>query len=218
MATTTKSKYIESHWLVFGVKGALASIAGLCLILNFSEVDLVTRLVGYFMIALGTIELINVFHRKRKQHAWGVPLAVSIIELFVAATLLFAAVPEFIMSLFPGADYAQIQGGVLTFRMVVLAVYTLYASISSIVIAFKSSTNKTDQFIWLMEGMFGAIMAFSMMGENGLDPNTHLRIFGVYLLVKGLTDLIFGAHSKELIDTAKAEKSAKKLAKKASKK
>lgn len=218
MATTTKRKYIESHWLIFGVKGALASIAGLCLILSFSEVDLITRLVGYFMIALGVIELFNVFHRKSKQHAWGIPLAVSIIELFVAATLLFAAVPEFIMNLFPGTDYSQIQGSVLAFRMVVLAVYTLYASISSIFIAFRSFTNKTDQFIWLMEGMFGAVMAFAMMGENGLDPNTHLRVFGVYLLVKGLTDLIFGVHSKELLDTATAEKNAKKLAKKASKK
>ena len=122
------------------------------------------------------------------------------------------------MNLFPGTDYSQIQGGVLAFRMVVLAVYTLYASISSIFIAFRSFTNKTDQFIWLMEGMFGAVMAFAMMGENGLDPNTHLRIFGVYLLVKGLTDLIFGVHSKELLDTATAEKNAKKLAKKASKK
>ena len=55
MATTTKRKYIESHWLIFGIKGALASIAGLCLILSFSEVDLITRLVGYFMIALGVI-------------------------------------------------------------------------------------------------------------------------------------------------------------------
>ena len=56
------------------------------------------------------------------------------------------------------------------------------------------------------------------MGENGLDPNTHLRVFGVYLPVKGLTDLTFGVHSKELLDTATAEKNAKKLAKKASKK
>ncbi len=215
---TTKRKYIESHWLVFGVKGALASIAGLCLILSFAEVDLVTRMVGCFMLGLGIMELLNVFHRKRKQHGWGIPLAVSIVELFVAFTLLFAAVPEFILNLFPGANYADIQGGVLAFRVVVLAIYTLYASVSSIFIAFTSFTNKTDRFIWLMEGMFGAIIAFAMMGENGIDANTHLRIFGVYLLVKGLTDLIFGVHSKEQLDAVAEEKAAKKLAKKASKK
>ena len=218
MANTSKNKYIESHWLVFGLKGALASIAGLCLILSFSEVDYVTRLLGYSMIGLGIIELLNVFHRKRKQRAWGIPLAVSIIELFVAATLLFAAVPNFIMHLFPGAEYEQIQGNVLAFRLVVLAVYTLYASVSSIIIAFRSFSNKTDRFIWLMEGMFGAIMAFAMMGENGVDANTHLRVFGVYLLVKGLTDLIFGVHSKEELELLAAERENKKATKKAGKK
>lgn len=218
MGTTSKRKYIESHWLVFGIKGALASIAGLCLILSFAEVDAVTRLVGFFMLGLGVMELLNVFHRKRKQHGWGIPLAVSIVELFVAATLLFAAVPQFILNLFPGANYEDIQGRVLAFRIVVLAAYTLYASVSSIFIAFTSFTNKTDRFIWLMEGMFGTIMAFAMMGENGVDANTHLRIFGVYLLVKGLTDLIFGVHSKEQLDEVAADKAAKKLAKKASKK
>ncbi len=218
MSKNTKRKYIESHWLVFGVKGALAAIAGLCLNLSFGDADKVTRLLGCFMLGLGLVELINVIHRGSKQRAWGVPLAVAFIELLVASTLLMAAIPDFILGLFPGNSYSDIQGGILAFRVVVLSCYTLYASAASIVVAFSSFQNKTDRFIWLMEGMFGAIMGFAMLGENGIDANTHLRIFGIYLLVKGLTDLIFAVHSKEELEDEKEAKNAKKLAKKASKK
>ncbi len=218
MSKNTKRKYIESHWLVFAIKGAFAAIAGLCLNLSFGDSDRITRLLGYFMLFLGIAELINVFHRSAKQHNWGIPLAVACVELFVAATMLVAAVPDFVMGFFPDSSYSDIQGNVLAFRLIVLSCYTLYASVASIFIAFTSFENKTDRFIWLMEGMFGAIMAFAMLGENGVSALTHLRVFGVYLLVKGLTDMIFAVHSKEELDDKKAADAAKKLARKASKK
>jgi hypothetical protein len=41
------------------------------------------------------------------------------------------------------------------------------------------------------------VLGFAMFADNGISKVTHIKIFGIYLLAKGLTELYFGIHSKD---------------------
>lgn len=194
---STKRKYIESHWLVFGIKGAIAALAGLCLTLTTKEnTEYLTAIVGCTMLGLALVELFNMLHRKRRQHTWGASFAISLIELVVAIFLLFTVKPNASAS------------DTIALRVSVLSAYTLVASVIAIMLAFSGFQNTTDRTMWVIDGVIGCVLAFAMF--NGLDVTTHIKIFGIYLLVKGLTDMYFGAHSREEMAELHAEKAAKK--------
>ena len=89
----------------------------------------------------------------------------------------------------------------------------LASSVLSIAIGFTCFKDDTDKFMWIVEGMVGAILAFVALGGSGLSDTTHIKLFGTYLMVRGLTDLIFGIHSREelqVIAEGKAKTTKKK--------
>ena len=95
--------------------------------------------------------------------------------------------------------------------------YVLFASVATIVIGFGSFTNMTDRFMWIVNGMLGAILAFVLFAGSGLSVTKHIELFGVYLLINGLTDLFFGVNSRDEALEEKAERAAKRAPKKGKK-
>ncbi|MBR3164366.1 DUF308 domain-containing protein [Candidatus Saccharibacteria bacterium] len=200
--TSLKSKYIESHWLVFAIKGAFAAVAGLCIaITNNTDSKLLAQIVAWTMFGLAFVEVANVVRRKRFQHNWGFPLAVGIIQLFVSIMLLYTIDPSVV------ADHNAFA------RFPILSAYTIYASIMSIVIGFSSFENITDRITWLIEGIIGSIIGVVMFAHGALDSTFPLSLFGTYLIVKGITDLMFGVHSFERSVALKEERAAIRAAK-----
>lgn len=190
--STKRRKYIESHWLVFAVKGAIALVAGLLLTLtNNADTNNLARMVGFAMLGLGIIEIFNTINRKRLEHNWGMSLAIGVVELVVAICMLF--------TLHTGLH----ESWNVLIRIPLLSFYMLAASVLSIAIGFTCFKDDTDKFMWVVEGMVGAILAFVALGGSGLSDTTHIKLFGTYLMVRGLTDLIFGVHSREEIEEAK---------------
>lgn len=182
----TKRRYIESHWLVFAMKGLLAAVAGIWMILSFSaDVHFLTRIVGATLLGMSAIEMFNIFHRRRLQRNWSMPLAISAVELIVALALLILVDPSN-----PNSDN-------LALRIAIFAGFTVYASVISVIIGMTCYKNITDSMFWIVNGIIGAALGFAIFADNGVSPITHIRLFGIYLLVKGLTEFYFGIHSKD---------------------
>lgn len=200
MSKTTK-KFIESHWLTFALKGAISVIASMCLMFaGGGDTELLIQVVGWTMIGLGAIELANMIHRSHKQHNWGFPLFLGLLEIAIAISLLITT--------WPGVGSSDL----IWLRIAILSGYVLFASLVTILIGFGSFTNMTDRFMWVVNGMLGAILAFVMLPGSAYSPTAHISFFGVYLLVNGLTDLFFGVHSHDQALEAKAQRAAKRKA------
>ncbi len=200
MSKTTK-KFIESHWLTFAMKGAISVVAGMCLMFaNGWNTEILIHIVGWTMIGLGLIELINMIHRSHKQANWGFPLFLGLLEIAIAAILLVSTIPGL------GIEYQ------IPFRIAVLSGYVLFASVVTIFIGFSSFSNMTDRFMWIVNGMLGSVLAFVLFAGSGLSITMHIELFGTYLLVNGLTDLFFGVHSHDEALELKAERAAKRVA------
>lgn len=199
MSKSTKRKYIESHWLVFAIKGAIAMIAGLCMMFTArDDTRYLTQIVSWTMMGLALLEILNVIHRKRRQRTLLIPLIVGIIELITGASLMLTI------------DYNASVDGNIAARILILSAYALYASLCSIIVGFRSFDNLTDRFIWVVDGIVGCILAFIMFADNGLSATTHIKIFGTFLMVKGLTDLFFGVHSRDEMKELHAEKALRR--------
>ena len=204
---STKRKFIESHWLTFAIKGVISMVAGLCMMLTSkTEISYLTQIVGWTMVGLSIIELSNCVYRSRRNHNIGFALFLGLLELAIAIFLLLAVVPGM------GTE------NLTWIRIEILAAYVLFASVVTIMMGFKSFDNMTDRFMWVVNGMIGCVLAFVISADNGLSELTHIKVFGTYLMINGLTDLFFGIHSKDEMAELHAERAAARSLKKASKK
>ena len=201
--SNTKSKFIESHWLTFAMKGVISIVAGLCLMFApKNDIKLMSSIVGWTMFGLAFIELANVVYRTKRSHNWGFPLFLGAIELFIAVALLYTIDPN------------SASDEMTHLRIIYLASYVIFASVVTIAMGIASFKNMTDRFMWIVNGMIGAILAFMMFGGTQLGQFAWVELFGTYLLVNGLTDLFFGIHSKEEKLEDKAMRKALRKAKK----
>ena len=199
--SNTKRKFVESHWLTFAMKGAISVVAGLCLMFApQNDLTLLTQIVGWTMFGLAFVELLNVVYRKRRSHNWGFPLFLGAIELLVAVLLLFALDPN--------------QGNpddLVWLRILYLSIFVIFVSVLTIIMGFASFTNMTNRFMWVINGMVGAVIGFMMLGGTNLGAAAHIVLFGTYLMVNGMTDLFYGIHSKdELVEARASRKTTKK--------
>ena len=203
----TKRKYIESHWGVFFLKGVVSLIAGFYMMFTkHQDADFLIQIVGWTMLALAIIEIINVAHRSRRQHNWGFPLALGIVEMAMSVALLYTINPNMSLS------------ELLPIRLGMLAVYVLAASLITIVMGFRSFDNLTDRFMWVVNGMIGCVLGFVLFASGNISDVAHVMLFGTYLLVNGLTDLFYGIHSKDALSELHAERAHKRGTKKGAKK
>lgn len=191
----TKRKFIESHWLTFAVKGAVSLIAGLCMMITpNADIGFLTTVVGLSLIFLGVTETVNAIHRIHHHQNWSFPFGLGLIEFLIAICVLF--------TINPNLSPEQL----IWLRIILLSSYILFASVLTIIMGFMNFKNETDRYLWIVNGMIGCILAFVMFADNGLSVTTHIKLFGTYLLVNGLTDLFFGIHSRDEIKTLHEER------------
>lgn len=202
MSPTTKHKYTESHWMVFALQGVAMMLSGLYIMFTSRE-DVVhmTLIIGITLLVLACTEILNVIHRKRRQRNWGIALGIAIFELAIGSAMLI------------GLNTAY------EFHIALLAGYTIIRSVSSIVAGFTAFTNMTDRFIWVVSGMVGCVLGFAILADPGLSEVMFARLFSTYMLIFGLTDIIFAIHSRDELGQEKEERAERRrlLAKKTKK-
>ena len=175
-----KRKYVQSHWLIFGIQGLVALGAGAYIMFtNNTDVSQLVITVGTVLIGLGIIEIFNILHRKRRQDSWGIPLAVALFETTVGITMIMSSCQAHEL------------------HIVLLAGYTLVRGVTSIVIGFVSFKDQTDRFLWVACGMVTSIIGFVILADQGIGDTVFIKLFGTFLMALGLTNIFYSIHSRE---------------------
>lgn len=204
-------KYIDKHWLVFVIRGGLAAVFGFVALFGLlTDLELAISIVAVFLLIMGIVDSVSALYSSVKKHGWMNSVIDALVDVAAAMSLLFFARNDLVASL------------------LIIAVYTCVSGIIDIFHGFISTVDPTDRFIRVLAGVLGCVMGFVILNSGNFEVMTFIRFFGAYMLVVGVTSLIYGVHnrSQEIEDrvarseaaqlAAEAKKSAKssKVAKK----
>ena len=195
-------KYIDRHWLTFIFRGALALIfGGMALFTRqLDDTSVIFTSISIFLIFMGIVDSANALYNTTKKHGWINSIIDAAIDIFAALILLF------------------LSNGDLTFQLIVLSIYVLISGIVDLFHSFLSTVDPTDRFIRIVAGVVGCIMAFIIINAGKFEISMFARFFGVYMLIVGITSLIYGVHNRAQITedtTARKEAASARSALKA---
>ena len=170
----TNRKYIDSHWMIFIIRGVTAIIFGwLSLFSVGRDLSSLVSVIGVFLLAFSIIEFVNSLHRAHEKTGWTVSVSLAIIDAVVALALLF------------NIDNHE------TVHLIIIGLYTILRGLFEIISGFRTTVDPTDRFIWILSGVSGCIMGFAVLNSGEL----FIRFFGAYLFALGLCSLIYGVHN-----------------------
>lgn len=207
-------RFIDKHWLVFVLRGGLAAAFGfLTLFGGMGDMNLAISIIVVFLLLMGIVDAVGALYNSTKKHGWINSVIDALIDVAAAVALLFTAQDNLIAC------------------TVILAIYTFASGIIDVFHAFLSTIDPTDRFIRILVGVIGAVMGFVILNAGSFEVTTFMRFFGAYLLIVGVTSMIYGVHnrSQNIEDSiarsearekksAKAKTTKKKSTKKSSKK
>lgn len=172
-------RFIDKHWFIFVVRGAAAMIFGfLTLFGGFGSLEAVIAVVCVFLLAMGIIDAVGALYNSAKKHGWINSVIDALIDVAAATALLFLARNDLIGSL------------------IIIAVYTFISGLIDIFHGFLSTVDPTDRFIRILAGMLGCIMGLVIINAGSFEIMTFVRFFGAYLLIVGVTSMIYGVHNR----------------------
>lgn len=175
-----KRSYIDSHWLVFIFQGAVATLFGcITLFTSGANSSSLMPVIGVAVLALAIVEFANVIYRSSKRHEWVVPLLVALFDAIFGVILLLMANESTV------------------WHMAILAGYTVARGIFEMIIGFRTTVDPTDRFIWVLCGVCGAVFGIAILNSGHLAWVDFVRFFGAYLLILGISSLIYGVHNRE---------------------
>ena len=174
-----KRKYIDSHWLVFIFQGLIALAFGcFTLFTSYKSSTMLIPLAGISLLALAIVEFANSVYRSYNRHGWLVSTLVAVFDAAFGILLFFA-----------------IDKG-MTWHLVLMAIYTLLRGIFELIIAFRTPDDATDRFIWALCGVCGVVFGIAIFNSGHLAGVDFMRFFGAYMLILGVSCLIYSAHNR----------------------
>ncbi|MBR3132179.1 DUF308 domain-containing protein [Candidatus Saccharibacteria bacterium] len=172
-------RYIDKHWLVFIIRGALGIAFGcFALFLRASEIGNVIAIVSVLLLFMGIVDAVGALYSSTKKHGWINAVIDAVIDVIAALLLLF----------FTKND--------LTTSVVILSIYTIISGIIDIFHGFLSTVDPTDRFIRVLAGVAGCVIGVVIMNAGEFEIMTFIRFFGAYMLIVGTTSLIYGVHNR----------------------
>lgn len=180
-------KYIESHWLIFALQGVVGLLFGwFVMFTNIEKVSTLVIIAGITLLVLGIIDVANLVYRKRHQQNWGLAFILGILNLAIGLALLLTK----------DLNVAWALG--------LLACYTIFCGIFEILLGFKSLSDPTDRFMWIVCGICACILGFVVLNSGHFEnPTTFIKFFGTYTMIYGITTLIYAVHNKNELEEAK---------------
>ena len=192
-------KYIDKHWLMFLVRGGLAITFG-CLILfsGMTDVGNIVALASVFLLLMGIVDAVGALYASTKKHGWINSIIDALIDIIAAVALLFLAKGDLVSS------------------VVIISIYTILSGAIDFFHAFLSTVDPTDRFIRLLAGAAGCVIGLVILNAGGFEAVTFMRFFGAYMLIVGVTSMIYGAHNRAqgIEDKVARSQARKKPAKK----
>jgi uncharacterized membrane protein HdeD (DUF308 family) len=176
----------NNYWLVSAARGGVSLLAGLILaFINTRRTGTLTTAVAVSLSAIFIIDIIDIIIRRKTGKNNLIPAINAAMELIVI-NLLFA-------SLFKNLTDALSFG----LRINILAIYAIIYSILAIVRGFRNHKVGMDRFMLVTQGLIGTAAGFIMLIGHFYEM-TYILLFGLFLMVNGLTALVFAFSSKNL--------------------
>ena len=187
-------RYIDKHWLVFILRGALAGAFGfIALFGGMSNVESVVAIISVFLLLMGIVDSVGALYNSTRKHGWINSIIDAGIDVVAAVVLLFFARNDLVTS------------------VIILSVYTILSGVIDILHGFLSTVDPTDRFIRILAGACGCIIGAVILNAGNFEIMTFIRFFGVYMLIVGVTSLIYGVHNRaQNIEDKVARKQARK--------
>ena len=200
-------RFIDKHWLVFIVRGALAVVFG-CFTLfgGLTDIGNVIAFVSVLLLLMGIIDAVGALYGSTKKHGWINSVVYALVDVIAAVALLFFAKND------------------LTSSVIIISAYTIVSGVIDIFHGFLSTVDPTDRFIRILAGVCGCVIGAVILNSGSFEVTTFIRFFGAYMLIVGATSLIYGVHNRaqekedEIARKEARKLVAKKRAKKSSKK
>lgn len=172
-------RYIDKHWLVFLVRGAVAAIFG-CFALFRGSVGIsdTVAVLGVFLLFMGIIDSVGALYCSSKKHGWVNAIVDALVDVVAAMALLFFAKDD------------------LTNCVIIISVYTIVSGVIDIIHGVVSTVDPTDKFIRTLAGICGCIIGAVILNAGDFEVTTFVRFFGAYMLIVGITSLIYGVHNR----------------------
>lgn len=193
-------RFIDRHWLVFIIRGIMAIGFGfLAMFGAMSDINTVISVIAILLLFMGIVDSCSALYASVKRHGWFNSVIDALIDVVAALVLLFFAKDNLVASL------------------ITIAVYTIISGLIDIFHGFLSTVDPTDRFIRILAGVLGCIMGFVILNAGTFEITTFIRFFGAYMLVVGVSSLIYGVHnrSQEIEDKIARSEARKNAAKKA---
>lgn len=195
-------KNIDKHWLMFMIRGIMAAVFG-CVIFfsGITDVNNIIALASVFLLFMGIIDAVGALYASTKKHGWINSIIDALIDVIAAVALLFFAKDNLING------------------VIIISVYTIISGIIDIFHGFLSTVDPTDRFIRILAGVFGCVIGMVILNAGNFEIMTFMRFFGAYMLVVGVTSMIYGVHNRaQGIEDKVARKDARKKTSKKSRK
>lgn len=188
-------KFIDRHWLMFVMRGAAATIFGLLALFGgMANIGSVFAVLSLFLLAMGVIDTVGALYASTKNRGWFNSIVDAVVDIVAALLLLFYAKDNLVTSL------------------VIISVYTIISGAIDIIHSLLSTVDPTDRFIRVLAGVYGCIIGIVILNTGDYEITTFIRFFGTYMLIVGVTSMIYGVHnhSQRLEDKTARSAAAKK--------
>ena len=199
-------RYIDKHWFVFCLRGVLAGCFGLLALFGVMEdFEMVISVVAIFLLLMGIVDSVSALYASVRKHGWVNSVIDALIDIVAAMGLLFFAKNNIVAGL------------------IIIAAYTIISGVIDIFHGFLSTVDPTDRFIRVLTGVLGCVMGIVIINAGNFEISTFMRFFGAYMLIVGVTSMIYSVHNRSQgIEDKKARseaaKNRKKIVKKVAKK
>lgn len=172
-------RYIDKHWLVFMVRGAIAAIFGCFALFRGPDgLDDTVAIIGVFLLFMGIVDSVGALYCSSKKHGWINAIIDALVDVVAAVGLLFFA-----------------KNG-LTSCVIIISIYTIVSGIIDICHGFVSTVDPTDKFIRILAGICGCVIGAVILNAGNFEISTFIRFFGAYMVIVGITSLIYGVHNR----------------------
>ena len=172
-------RYIDKHWSVFVFRGLMAATFGIILLFGaMTNFEVMISVVSIFLLIMGIVDSISALYASVKKHGWLNSVIDALVDIAAALSLLFFAKDSIVVGL------------------VIIAIYTIASGLIDIFHGFLSTVDPTDRFIRVLTGVLGCVMGAVIINAGEFELMTFLRFFGAYMLIVGVTSLIYGVHNR----------------------
>ena len=187
-------RFIDKHWFVFVLRGGIAAVFGFILLFGgMHDFELVVSTMSVFLLVMGIIDSLSALYGSTKKRGWFNSVIDALVDVAAALALLFGARSDLVLSLS------------------VIALYVFVSGLIDVFHGFLSTVDPTDRFIRVLAGVMGCVMGLVIINSGSFEVMTFIRFFGAYMLIVGVTSMIYGVHNRaQKVEDSVARSEARK--------